>query len=260
MAKSKSWKKSSGIIVIVILLIAWNLVERDNGEPYAGIDLWVNSEEKDAIDSMSAQLRDFIVSEVDFQDRPFYECMNELEEICNRHLSGADPFRFRFAEGIDMDSPITASLANVPIIEAIRYTARKNDCYYRWIGEGVLDIAPRSLQSKRGEGIFKVGNHVFPAAQGLGPIDVKKEFETIGIDFEEGDVADYYPGKRILWASATYNSMDAIGDYCSSMSAFEPPGFFERVRNRVREVFGKMAIFPQSTSMINSLPVPGAMR
>jgi len=242
-SKGKIWKSAAGVVLIGIPVLAWNLLDRDKAGPLPHADLWVDMEEKSAMDIMSAQLRDFVITEVDFQDRPFRECMKELEEICGRHLAGEGPVKFRFAEGIDMDVSISANLKNVPVIEAIRFTARKNDCYYRWVEQGVLDFAPRSQRLKKGAGVFEAGNHVFPAAQGSGPVDVKKDLETVGIEFDARDVANYYPKRRLLWASATYDSMDTIGDYCSGMNVLKPPGFFERVQNRVRETLEKMSTF-----------------
>ncbi len=219
------WSWGVGLIVLAAWVSFACFTERRQEEEHPEpVVLWSGYttdgdrvEANQEIRILEALLRDVVFSAVDFDGKPFVECLEYINTTLEEE-SGREPVHFQIDPDIPIERQITLRLKQVPLAEVLRYTTSLNQCKYKVSADRTIEIVHVDSAKSDDEGWFQTYPAFFNSPQNVkGPVDVQSQLEAIGVTFRSQDVAEYYPDRELLWVKGTRDQLELIDAYLNSI-------------------------------------------
>lgn len=205
-----------GLLACAAVVAGAVFVLERKGSTEADVVLWSNTrygndpEIAMEVRQFSQELRGLILDEVKFDNTPFRECLAEIARQIDERSPGMKPVIFRLGKEVSPNEVISMRLTKAPANQALFYLGILN--YSRHRAERgrtiAFDILP--LNQREG-GWFRPAPGFlddFESSRENG--DVRPRLEAAGIKFEPGDVAIYYPEKKLIYARTTSENLELI--------------------------------------------------
>ena len=182
----------------------------------------VESADQLAIALVEEKLKSIILPSVEFEETPLHVALDFLSSKSaelDAMTEGPAEKGIRFSVGsVGADTPITLRLSNVPLIEAVRYTASLAQLKFK-IEPGRVVVLPLSAP---GAELQTLVVEVPPNALSNGldspPSTARDLLERAGVIFPEGAGAAYNPATQRLAVKNTADQLELVEAYFGSMN------------------------------------------
>ncbi|MDF1852910.1 MAG: hypothetical protein P1U85_18880 [Verrucomicrobiales bacterium] len=200
-----------GLFLLGTLLILWQQNQPES------VVLWseVSSGASQDAFALERDLRQILVS-VNFQGKPFSECLDWIEEKIETELDRSD-IRFEISPKLTEDHPIDLRLGEAPVSAVLRYLTTLNEGRYQLEDDRTIAILPISDPEALEVGWFREPRIWFADLPSTaGPIDARSLLENGGISFEHGGFAEYDPERNLLKVLNTRDELELVAAYLDS--------------------------------------------
>ncbi len=258
--KKVGWIGLALVAMSVPTIILWYQLSVPK-HPADDVELWSweTAPSGGAVGQTESDLKNIIISKIDFQDEPFMRSLEYVFEKLNKERQHKHEIKFTVLDAEEFkDVVIMLKLSNVPVMTALKYITALAECTFSIEPDGSLLIA--TLDSHPEPSIkrkFLVDEFVFPNYTGQGPYDVISELEAVGMGFKLSDTAEYYPDREVLVVQVREDQMELLDAYLSSSCVIYQLSMIEKIKFLIQGFFAPPASLPAVPIVLPSTPLTG---
>lgn len=199
--------------VFLITSLGWRAVGAESEDLKNAEKSPVPSEQDEEAATTEEKLRRIVIPSIQFEETMLSEALAFLEQQSAEFDRNGKGIRIRLIEKENPNLRLSLRLKNVPLAEALSYTASLALCKFRVIGEGLEILKVTELPQTSPDYLYTNVYSVPPiafAAFPEGDHRAKKALEKIGISFGKGSSVIYNPESMKLIVRNTWNQLKKL--------------------------------------------------